>query len=158
MESVEKAVAKSLMEIKAVMLRPDSPFTWASGWKSPIYCDNRRILSYPAIRENVCNWMADIIRRQYPEVEVIAGVATGAIAHGYLVAHILGKPFCYVRPKPKDHGTGLRPVSQGHSRRGFVGASTLRSTPISRSPLDKNPMPGHLSELHPVNEVNTKGQ
>ena len=106
MESVEKAVAKSLMDIKAVMLRPDQPFVWASGWHSPIYCDNRRILSFPEIRENVCSWMADIIRKQYPEVEVIAGVATGAIAHGYLVAHILGKPFCYVRPKPKDHGTG----------------------------------------------------
>lgn len=106
MESVEKAVAKSLMDIKAVLLRPENPFTWASGWKSPIYCDNRRLLSYPEIRENICRWMADIIMRQYPEVEVISGVATGAIAHGYLVAHILGKPFCYVRPKPKDHGTG----------------------------------------------------
>ena len=106
MESVEKAVAKSLMDIKAVMLRPDQPFVWASGWHSPIYCDNRRILSFPEIRENVCSWMAEIIKKQYPDVEVIAGVATGAIAHGYLVAHILGKPFCYVRPKPKDHGTG----------------------------------------------------
>ena len=106
MESVEKAVAKSLMEIKAVMLRPDQPFVWASGWHSPIYCDNRRILSFPAIRENVCRWMAEIIKKQYSDVEVIAGVATGAIAHGYLVAHMLGKPFCYVRPKPKDHGTG----------------------------------------------------
>ncbi len=106
MESVEKQVAKSLLGIKAVMLRPEQPFTWASGWLSPIYCDNRKILSYPEIRENVCRWMADIIKRQYPEVEVIAGVATGAIAHGYLVAHLLGKPFCYVRPKPKDHGTG----------------------------------------------------
>ena len=106
METVEKAVAKSLMDIKAVMLRPEQPFTWASGWHSPIYCDNRKILSYPEIREKVCTWMADIIREKYPDVEVIAGVATGAIAHGYLVAHILGKPFCYVRPKPKDHGTG----------------------------------------------------
>ncbi len=106
MESVEKLVAKSLLDIKAVMLRPEKPFTWASGWLSPIYCDNRKILSYPQIREDVCRWMADIINRQYPDVEVIAGVATGAIAHGYLVAHILGKPFCYVRPKPKDHGTG----------------------------------------------------
>lgn len=106
MEAIEKAVAKSLLDIKAVMLRPDNPFTWASGWKSPIYCDNRKVLSYPEIRENICMWMADIIRKNYPEVEVIAGVATGAIAHGYLVAHILGKPFCYVRPKPKDHGTG----------------------------------------------------
>ena len=106
MESVEKAVAKSLMDIKAVMLRPDQPFVWASGWHSPIYCDNRRILSFPEIRQNVCTWMADIIKTKYPDVEVIAGVATGAIAHGYLVAHILGNPFCYVRPKPKDHGTG----------------------------------------------------
>ena len=106
MEAIEKAVAKSLLDIKAVMLRPDNPFTWASGWKSPIYCDNRKVLSYPEIRENICQWMADIIKKNYPEVEVIAGVATGAIAHGYLVAHILGKPFCYVRPKPKDHGTG----------------------------------------------------
>ena len=106
MQTIEKAVAKSLLDIKAVMLRPENPFTWASGWKSPIYCDNRKVLSYPEIRENICRWMADIIRQQYPDVEVIAGVATGAIAHGYLVAHILGKPFCYVRPKPKDHGTG----------------------------------------------------
>ncbi len=108
MESVEKSVAKSLLDIKAVMLRPEKPFTWASGWLSPIYCDNRKILSYPQFRENVCRWMADIIMKQYPDVEVIAGVATGAIAHGYLVAHILGKPFCYVRPKPKDHGTGAQ--------------------------------------------------
>ena len=106
MDTVEKAVAKSLMDIKAVMLRPDQPFVWASGWHSPIYCDNRRILSFPEIRENVCRWMADIINTRYPDAEVIAGVATGAIAHGYLVAHMLGKPFCYVRPKPKDHGTG----------------------------------------------------
>ena len=106
MESIEKAVAKSLLDIKAVMLRPENPFTWASGWKSPIYCDNRKVLSYPEVRENICRWMADIIQKNYPNVEVIAGVATGAIAHGYLVAHMLGKPFCYVRPKPKDHGTG----------------------------------------------------
>lgn len=106
--TIEKNVAKALLDIKAVLLRPENPFTWASGWKSPIYCDNRRILSYPGIRENVCRWMADIIERQYPDVEVIAGVATGAIAHGYLVAHMLGKPFCYVRPKPKDHGTGAQ--------------------------------------------------
>lgn len=106
MQTIEKNVAKALLDIKAVLLRPENPFTWASGWKSPIYCDNRRILSYPQIREDVCRWMADIVMKQYPDVEVIAGVATGAIAHGYLVAHMLGKPFCYVRPKPKDHGTG----------------------------------------------------
>ena len=106
MESIERTVAKSLLEIKAVMLRPDNPFTWASGWRSPIYCDNRRILSYPQLREQVCRWMADNINSRYPDADVIAGVATGAIAHGMLIAHFLGKPFIYVRPKPKDHGTG----------------------------------------------------
>ena len=106
MESIERSVAKSLLDIKAVLLRPDKPFKWASGWFSPIYCDNRRILSFPELRENVCKWMADNIISRYPDVEVIAGVATGAIAHGALIAHFLGKPFIYVRPKPKDHGTG----------------------------------------------------
>lgn len=106
MESIERTVAKSLLDIKAVLLRPDKPFKWASGWLSPIYCDNRKILSYPELRENICRWMADIIVSRYPDVEVIAGVATGAIAHGMLIAHMLKKPFIYVRPKPKDHGTG----------------------------------------------------
>ena len=106
MESKEISVAKSLLDIKAVLLNPEKPFVWASGWHSPIYCDNRRILSYPEIRENIARLMAEIIRRKYPEVDVIAGVATGAIAHGMLVAYFLGKPFIYVRPKPKDHGTG----------------------------------------------------
>ena len=105
-QTVEQAVAKSLLDIKAVLLRPNEPFTWASGWLSPIYCDNRRLLSYPQARENVCRWMADIIKEKYADADVIAGVATGAIAHGYLVAHMLQKPFVYVRPKPKDHGTG----------------------------------------------------
>lgn len=108
MESVEKSVAKSLLDIKAVLLNPEKPFTWASGWRSPIYCDNRRILSFPGLREDVCRWMADIIKEKYSDVEVIAGVATGAIAHGMLIAHFLQKPFVYVRPKPKDHGTGAR--------------------------------------------------
>ena len=106
MESIERTVAKSLLDIKAVMLSPDKTFKWASGWFSPIYCDNRRILSYPELREQVCRWMAENITSRYPDVEVIAGVATGAIAHGMLIAHFLGKPFIYVRPKPKDHGTG----------------------------------------------------
>ena len=106
MESKEISVAKSLLDIKAVLLSPDKPFTWASGWLSPIYCDNRRILSFPEIRENVSRLMADIILEKYPQVDVVAGVATGAIAHGMLIAHFLKKPFVYVRPKPKDHGTG----------------------------------------------------
>ena len=72
MESIERTVAKSLLEIKAVMLRPDNPFTWASGWRSPIYCDNRRILSYPQLREQVCRWMADNINSRYPDADVIS--------------------------------------------------------------------------------------
>ncbi len=108
MESVERLLALKLMEIEAVMLRPGSPFVWASGWYSPIYCDNRRILSFPEIRAKVAERMSDIIRTKYPETEIVAGVATGAIAHGVLVADKLEKPFIYVRPKPKDHGTGSR--------------------------------------------------
>ena len=136
MESIDRKVAKALLDIKAVMLRPDEPFKWASGWLSPIYCDNRRILSYPELRENVCRWMADIISEKYPEVETIAGVATGAIAHGMLIAHLLKKPFIYVRPKPKDHGTGSQ--IEGYAEKGAkvvvvedlisTGSSSLSAT------------------------------
>ena len=94
------------MEIGAVILRPSDPFTWASGWHSPIYCDNRRILSHPSLRSWVAGKLSDCVQEAYPGVEYVAGVATGAIAHGVLVADKLGKPFVYVRPKPKDHGTG----------------------------------------------------
>ena len=104
MESVEKAVAKSLLDIKAVMLRPENPFTWASGWNSPIYCDNRKTLSYPPIRSFIKTELARLVLEKYPDVETIAGVATGAIAQGALVADALGLPFVYVRPTPKDHG------------------------------------------------------
>ena len=106
MESKEIMLAKELLGIKAVLLRPDQPFTWASGWHSPIYCDNRRILSEPALRSRVAGWLAEMAMEKYPEAEVVAGVATGAIAHGVLAADKMQKPFVYVRPKPKDHGTG----------------------------------------------------
>lgn len=106
MESKEIMLAEELLGIKAVLLRPDQPFTWASGWHSPIYCDNRRILSDPALRSRVAGWLAEIAMDKYPGAEVVAGVATGAIAHGVLAADRMGKPFVYVRPKPKDHGTG----------------------------------------------------
>lgn len=102
----DKKLAKSLMDIKAVLLRPEQPFTWASGWHSPIYCDNRRILSHPELRAQVAEWLAEKAMELYPEAEVVAGVATGAIAHGVLAADRMKKPFVYVRPKPKDHGTG----------------------------------------------------
>jgi orotate phosphoribosyltransferase len=106
MESADRMLAGELLRIKAVLLRPDEPFTWASGWHSPIYCDNRRILSDPQLRAKVAAWLSQIAMEKYPEAEVVAGVATGAIAHGVLAADRMGKPFVYVRPKPKDHGTG----------------------------------------------------
>ena len=92
------------MQIKAIKLNPTNHFTWASGWYSPIYCDNRKILSYPAVRKQVYEAFADLIAEKYPEAEVLAGVATGAIAHGVLVAEKMGKPFIYVRSAPKSHG------------------------------------------------------
>lgn len=106
METVARKLASELLRIGAVLLRPNAPFTWASGWHSPIYCDNRRILSDPQLRSKVASWLSEDARKLYPEAEVAAGVATGAIAHGVLAADRLGKPFVYVRPKPKDHGTG----------------------------------------------------
>jgi len=104
MKIAEKQIAEKLLRIKAVKLQPKNPFTWASGWKSPIYCDNRKTLSYPAIRTYIKTQIARIILEQHPDAEVIAGVATGAIAQGALVADALGLPFIYVRPTPKDHG------------------------------------------------------
>ena len=108
MEPIEKIVAKQLLDVNAVKLDAEHPFTWASGWKSPIYCDNRKILSYPEARKIVYEAFVKIIQEHFKEVDVIAGVATGAIAYGILVAEAIGKPFVYVRPKPKDHGTGAQ--------------------------------------------------
>lgn len=106
MNTIEKNVAGFLLDIGAVQLRPDEPFTWASGWKSPIYCDNRKILSYPEIRSKVCEYTLQTVEDHFKTVDVIAGVATGAIALGALVADRLNKPFIYIRPVPKDHGMG----------------------------------------------------
>ena len=104
MKTLEKSVAEKLLKIKAVKLQPNNPFVWASGWNSPIYCDNRKTLSYPQLRSYIKIELARLILEMYPDVEVIAGVATGAIAQGALVADALGLPFVYVRPTPKDHG------------------------------------------------------
>lgn len=106
MNAIEREVAQTLLQIKAIKLSPANYFTWASGWHSPIYCDNRKILSYPSARTLVRDSFVEIISARYPEAEVIAGVATGAIAHGALVADKMGKPFVYVRSTPKSHGLG----------------------------------------------------
>lgn len=104
MESTQIEVTKRLLEINTIKIQPDNPFTWASGWKSPIYCDNRKTLSYPETRTFIRDAFVSLIKEKYPDAEVIAGVATGAIAIGALVAEELGLPFIYVRSKPKGHG------------------------------------------------------
>ncbi|MCF6331701.1 MAG: orotate phosphoribosyltransferase [Draconibacterium sp.] len=104
MDSTQIEVTKKLLKINTIKIQPSNPFTWASGWKSPIYCDNRKILSYPATRTYIRDSFVEIIKEKYPQAEVIAGVATGAIAIGALVADVLGLPFIYVRAKPKGHG------------------------------------------------------
>ena len=104
MKTLEKIFAAKLLKVKAIKLQPKNPFTWASGWKSPFYCDNRKTLSYPDLRSFVKIEIARIILERLPEVEAIAGVATGAIPQGALVADTLALPFVYVRSKPKDHG------------------------------------------------------
>lgn len=104
MKKLERIIASKLLKIKAVKLQPSNPFTWASGWKSPIYCDNRKTLSYPPLRNFIKLQLARIIREKYDQVDAIAGVATGAIAQGAMVAEELGLPFVYVRSSPKDHG------------------------------------------------------
>ena len=104
MSSIKDLFAAKLLDIKAIKLQPGNPFTWASGWKSPFYCDNRKTLSYPTLRNFVKLEICHAIQEQFPEVEAIAGVATGAIPQGALVADELNLPFVYVRSKPKDHG------------------------------------------------------
>ncbi len=101
-----KEIAKDLLEIQAVKLSPNEPFTWASGIKSPIYCDNRLTISYPKIRTAIAKGIAELIRENYPEVEVIAGTATAGIPHAAWIAAELDLPLVYVRSKPKDHGRG----------------------------------------------------
>src|SRR6266542_6702852 len=99
-------IAQFLLEIKAVKLQPEKPFTWASGWKSPIYCDNRRILSFPHVRDFIKSELSNLVFEKFPDAELLAGVATAGIAWGALVADPLKLPYVYVRPKPKEHGLG----------------------------------------------------
>jgi orotate phosphoribosyltransferase len=102
----QKAVAEKLLQVAAVKLSPENPYTWASGWKSPIYCDNRRVLSFPFVRDFIKSEMCNVIFEHYPAAEVLAGVATAGIPWGAMAADQLKLPYIYVRPKPKEHGLG----------------------------------------------------
>ena len=105
---MQTKIAKDLLSIGAVFLRPDQPFTWASGIKSPIYCDNRLTLTAPAVRDDVENGLAEVIRREYPDMEVLMGTSTAGIAHAAIVGHLMNLPMGYVRSGAKDHGRGNR--------------------------------------------------
>ena len=102
----EKAVAEKLLQINAIKLNLQQPYTWASGWKSPIYCDNRKVLSFPFVRDFIKSELCNVIFEKYPEADVLAGVATAGIAWGAMAADQLKLPYMYVRPKPKEHGLG----------------------------------------------------
>jgi len=102
----EKAVAGKLLQIKAIKLSPQEPFTWASGWKSPIYCDNRKVLSFPYVRDFIKSELCSVLFEKFPGADLLAGVATAGIAWGAMAADQLKLPFIYVRPKPKEHGLG----------------------------------------------------
>jgi orotate phosphoribosyltransferase len=102
----EQAVAEKLLQVKAIRLNGKEPFIWASGWKSPIYCDNRKVLSFPHVREFIKSEMCNVIFEEFPDADLLAGVATAGIAWGAMAADQLKLPFIYVRPKPKEHGLG----------------------------------------------------
>ena len=141
METLEKLFAEKLLKVKAIKLQPANPFTWASGWKSPIYCDNRKTLSYPSLRNFVKIEISRLILEKFGQVEAIAGVATGAIPQGALVADELNLPFVYVRSKPKDHG--LENLIEGELRPGMkvvvvedlisTGGSSLKAVEAIRN-------------------------
>ncbi len=141
MKQIEKIFAEKLLKVKAIKLQPDNPFTWASGWKSPFYCDNRKTLSYPELRSFVKTELSRMILENFGDVDAIAGVATGAIAQGALVADVLNKPFVYVRSKPKDHG--LENLIEGELKPGMkvvvvedlisTGGSSLKAVDAIRN-------------------------
>lgn len=141
MKTLEQIFAAKLLNIKAIKLQPNNPFTWASGWHSPFYCDNRKTLSYPDLRSFVKLETARIVMERFPEVDAIAGVATGAIPQGTLVADALSLPFAYVRSKPKDHG--LENLIEGELRPGMkvviiedlisTGGSSLKAVDAIRN-------------------------
>lgn len=104
--NAEKHFAEKLLQISALKINPQNPYTWASGWRSPVYCDNRKVLSHPHVRDFVKSELANMILQHHPDADVIAGVATAGIAHGVMAADLLRLPFIYVRSKPKEHGMG----------------------------------------------------
>jgi orotate phosphoribosyltransferase len=126
--TVSQQIAKILLETKAVKLSHDKPFKWSSGWNSPIYCDNRVTLSFPEARTFIKNALAEAIKKYFPEVEAIAGVATAGIPQGALVADVLGLPFLYVRPKPKEHGMGNQIEGRVEANQKVVLVEDLIST------------------------------
>ena len=141
MDTLKSAFASRLLKINAIKLQPNNPFTWASGWKSPFYCDNRKTLSYPELRNYVKIELVHTILDHFPEVEAIAGVATGAIPQGALVADAFNLPFVYVRNKPKDHG--LENLIEGELKAGMkvvvvedlisTGGSSLKAVEAIRN-------------------------
>jgi len=144
-----KKTAELLLQIKAIKLQPKEPFTWASGWKSPIYCDNRTTLSFPKIRNYLSENLAKIIEQEYGKPDVIAGVATGAIAIGVLVAQELNVPFIYVRPEPKQHGRKNQIEGSLEKNKNIVVVEDLIST--GKSSLNA------VKALKEVEGTNVKG-
>ncbi len=128
MSSNEKTVAEKLLQAGAVKLNPQQPFTWASGWKSPIYCDNRIVLSFPYLRDFIKSELCNIIFEQFADAELLAGVATAGIAWGAMAADQLKLPYVYVRPKPKEHGTGKQIEGYFEAKQKVVVIEDLIST------------------------------
>lgn len=126
--TIQQTVARQLLAVQAVRLQPAAPFTWSSGWRAPIYCDNRVTLAHPDVRTFIKNALSDAIRQQYPSAAVIAGVATAGIPQGALVADVLGLPYCYVRPEPKMHGMGKQIEGQLETGARVVVIEDLIST------------------------------
>ena len=160
-----KAVAEKLLQVNAVKLNVEQPFTWASGWKSPIYCDNRRILSFPYSRDFIKSELCNLVFEKFPEAELVAGVATAGIPWGAMVADQLKLPFIYVRPKPKEHG--LSNQVEGYFEKGqktvlvedlvSTGMSSLKAANVlKQSGLDVTGMTAIFTYDFPVSENNFK--
>jgi len=125
---MKKSIAEQLLEIKAVFLQPNDPFTWSSGLKSPIYCDNRLTLSFPKVRKEIANGLADLIKEHFPETDIVAGTATAGIPHAAWVSDVLDLPMAYVRSKAKEHGKGNQIEGKAEKGQKVVVVEDLIST------------------------------